>query len=108
VSLTRSSRTLIEVLIIAKSQVKRVNSFSASSSIITSSSTFIQSSQITSESINITDVLMLQMIQRATAEEEKKIKERRIRQKRKNQQKHVNSRNKLKMLEKTETSFMLN
>jgi len=51
---------------------------------------------------------MLQMIQRATAEEEKKIKERRIRQKRKNQQKHVNSRNKLKMLEKIETSFMLN
>ncbi len=108
VSLIRSSRTLIEVLITAKSQVKRVNSFSASSSIITSSSTFIQSSQITSESINITDVLMLQMIQRATAEEEKKIKERRIRQKRKNQQKHVNSRNKLKMLEKIETSFMLN
>ncbi len=106
-SLTKSSRTLIEVLMTARSQVKRVNSFSASSSIITSSSTFIQSSQIMNESISITDVLTLQMIQRTTAEEERKIEERRIRQKRKNQQKHANSCNKLKMLEKTETSSML-
>jgi len=92
----------------ARFQVKHVNSFSASSSIITSLSTFIQSSQIISESISIADVLMLQMIQRATAEEERKIEERRIRQKRKNQQKHANSCNKLKMLEKTETSSMFN
>ena len=106
-SLTRSSRTLIEVLMTARSQVKRVNSFSASSSIVTSSSTFIQSSQIMSESISIADVLTLQMIQRTTVEEERKIEERRIRQKRKNQQKHANSRNKLKMLEKTKTSSML-
>jgi len=91
-----------------KSQVKRVNSFSASSSVVTSSSTFIQSSQITIESISIADVLTLQIIQRVTAEEERKIKERRIRQKRKNQQKQMNSRNKLKMLKKIETSFMLN
>ena len=47
------------------------------------------------------------MIQRATAEEERKIEERRIKQKRKNQQKQINSRNKLKMLKKIETSFML-
>ncbi len=107
VSLTRSSRTLIKVLMTAKSQVKHVNSFSASSSVVTSSSTFIQSSQITSESISIADVLTLQMIQRTTAEEERKIEERRIRQKRKNQQKHANSCNKLKMLEKIETSSML-
>ncbi len=46
------------------------------------------------------------MIQRATAEEERKAEERRIRQKRKDQQKHANSRNKLKMLEKTETPSM--
>ena len=59
------------------------------------------------ESISIADVLMLQMIQRTIAEEERKIEERRIRQKRKNQQKHANSCNKLKMLEKIETSFML-
>ncbi len=51
---------------------------------------------------------MLQMIQRATAEEERKIEERRIRQKRKNQQKQMNSCNKLKMFEKIETSSMLN
>jgi len=89
----------------AKSQVKHVNSFSASSSIVTSSFTFIQSLQITSESISIADVLMLQMIQKATAEEERKIEKRRIRQKRKNQQKQMNSCNKLKMLE---TSFMFN
>ncbi len=107
-SLTRFSRTLIEVLMTAKSQVKHVNSFSASSSIVTSSFTFIQSLQITSESISIADVLMLQMIQKATAEEERKIEKRRIRQKRKNQQKQMNSCNKLKMLEKTETSFMFN
>ena len=106
-SLTRSSRTLIEVLMTARSQVKHVNSFSASSSVVTSSSTFIQSSQITSESISIADVLTLQMIQRATAEEERKIEEWRIKQKRKNQQKQINSCNKLKMLEKTETSSML-
>jgi len=92
----------------AKSQVKHVNSFSASSLIVTSSFTFIQSLQITSESISIADVLMLQMIQKATAEEERKIEKRRIRQKRKNQQKQMNSCNKLKMLEKTETSFMFN
>ncbi len=61
-----------------------------------------------SESINIADVLMLQMIQRATAEEEKKIEEWRIKQKRKNQQKQMNSCNKLKMLKKIETSFMFN
>jgi len=66
---------LIKVLMIVKSQVKYVNFFSTSSSIITSSSTFIQSLQIINESINITDVLMLQMIQRATAEEERKIEE---------------------------------
>ncbi len=98
---------LIEVLRTARSQVKRVNSFLASSSIITSSSTFIQSLQIIDESISIADVLTLQMIQRTTAEEERKIKERRIKQKRKNQQKQMNSCNKLKMLEKTETSFIL-
>jgi len=92
----------------ARSQVKHVNSFSAFSSVITLSFTFIQSLQITNESISIADVLMLQMIQRATAEEERKIEERRIKQKRKNQQKHANSCNKLKMLEKIETSFMLN
>ncbi len=40
-SLTKSSRTLIEVLMTARSQVKHVNSFSASSSVVTSSSTFI-------------------------------------------------------------------
>ena len=107
VLLTKSSRTLIEVLMTAKSQVKHVNSFSASSSIITLSSTFIQSSQIMSESISIADVLTLQMIQRTTAEEERKIEEWRIRQKRKNQQKQMNSCNKLKMLEKTETFSML-
>jgi len=66
---------LIKVLMTAKSQVKHVNSFSASSSIITSSSTFIQSLQITSESISIANVLTLQMIQRTTAEEERKIEE---------------------------------
>jgi len=91
----------------ARSQVKRVNSFSASSSVVTSSFTFIQSSQIIDESISIADVLMLQMIQKATAKEERKIEEQRIRQKRKNQQKQMNSCNKLKMLEKTETSSML-
>jgi len=106
-SLTKSSRTLIEVLMTARSQVKRVNSFSASSSVVTSSFTFIQSSQIIDESISIADVLMLQMIQKATAKEERKIEEQRIRQKRKNQQKQMNSCNKLKMLEKTETSSML-
>ncbi len=90
-----------------KSQVKHVNSFSASSSIITLLFTFILSSQITSESISITDILTLQMIQRATVEEERKIEEQRIRQKRKNQQKQMNSCNKLKMLKKIETSFML-
>jgi len=73
-SLIKSSRTLIEVLMTARSQVKHVNSFSASFLIITSSSTFIQSSQIMIESISIANVLMLQMIQRATAEEERKIK----------------------------------
>ena len=78
-SFTEFSRTLIEVLMTARSQVKHVNSFLTSFSIITSSSTFIQSSQITNESISITDVLTLQMIQRATAEEERKIEERRIR-----------------------------
>ncbi len=67
---------------------------------------FIQSSQITDESINIADVLMLQMIQRATAEEERKIEERKIKQKRKDQQKQT-SCNKLKMLEKMKTSSML-
>ena len=103
-SLTKSSRTLIEVLMTARSQVKHVNSFSTSSSIM--SSIFIQSSQITDESISIADVLTLQMIQRATVEEERKVEERRIRQKRKDQQKQV-SRNKLKMLEKTKTSSML-
>jgi len=92
----------------ARSQVKHVNSFSTSSLIITSSSTFIQSLQIIDESINIADVLMLQMIQRATVEEERKIEKRRIRQKRKNQQKQMNSCNKLKMFKKTETSFMFN
>ncbi len=107
-SLTKSSRTLIKVLMTVRSQVKHVNSFSASSSVITSSSTFIQSSQITDESISIADILMLQIIQRATAEEERKIKEWRIRQKRKNQQKHANSCNKLKMLKKIETSSMFN
>jgi len=56
-----------------KSQVKHVNSFSASSSVM--SSIFIQSLQITDESISIANVLMLQMIQRATAEEERKIEE---------------------------------
>jgi len=66
-----------------KSQVKHVNSFSTSSSIV--SFIFIQSSQITDESINIADVLTLQMIQRATVEEERKIEEQRIKQKRKNQ-----------------------
>ncbi len=50
---------------------------------------------------------MLQMIQKATAEEKRKIEERRIKQKGKNQQKHVNSCNKLKMLKKIETSSML-
>jgi len=97
-SLTKSSRTLIKVLMIAKSQVKHVNSFSTSSSIIISSFTFIQLLQIINELISITDVLTLQMIQRTTAEEERKIKEWRIRQKRKNQQKQMNSCNKLKML----------
>ncbi len=106
-SLIKSSRTLIKVLMTVKSQVKHVNSFSASSSVITSSFTFIQSLQITNESISITDVLMLQMIQRTTAEEKRKIEEWRIKQKRKNQQKHVNSCNKLKMLKKIETSSML-
>ena len=61
-SFTKSSRILIEVLMTAKSQVKHVNSFSASFSIITSSFTFIQSLQIINESISIIDVLMLQMI----------------------------------------------
>ncbi len=103
-SLTKSSRTLIEVLMTAKSQVKHVNSFSTSSSVM--SFIFIQSSQITDESINIADVLMLQMIQRATAEEERKIEERKIKQKRKDQQKQT-SCNKLKMLEKMKTSSML-
>jgi len=60
---------------IAKSQVKHVNSFSTSSSIIISSFTFIQLLQIINELISITDVLTLQMIQRTTAEEERKIKE---------------------------------
>ncbi len=106
-SLTKSSRMLIEVLMIIKFQVKRVNSFSIFSLIITSSFTFIQSSQIIDESISITNILMLQMIQRATVKEERKIKEWRIKQKRKNQQKQMNSCNKLKMLEKIETSFML-
>jgi len=66
---------LIKVLMIARSQVKHVNSFSTSSSVITSLFTFIQSSQIIDESISITDVLTLQMIQRATVEEERKIEE---------------------------------
>jgi len=66
---------LIEVLMIIKFQVKRVNSFSIFSLIITSSFTFIQSSQIIDESISITNILMLQMIQRATVKEERKIKE---------------------------------
>ena len=78
-SLTRSSRTLIKVLMTVRSQVKHVNSFSASSSVVTLSFTFIQSSQIIDESISIANVLMLQMIQRATAEEERKIEEWRIR-----------------------------
>ncbi len=108
VSLTRSSRMLIKVLMIARSQVKHVNSFSTSSSVITSLFTFIQSSQIIDESISITDVLTLQMIQRATVEEERKIEEWRIKQKRKNQQKQMNSCNKLKMFKKIETSSMLN
>jgi len=56
-------------------QVKHVNSFSTFSSIITSLFTFIQSLQIIDELISIADVLTLQMIQRATAEEEKKIEE---------------------------------
>jgi len=66
---------LIEVLMTAKSQVKCVNSFSTSSSVVTSLFTFIQSLQIMSESISITNILTLQMIQRATAEEERKIEE---------------------------------
>ena len=99
---------LIKVLMTAKFQVKCINSFSASSSIITSLFTFIQSLQIMSKSISIADVLMLQMIQRATVEEERKIEEQRIRQKKKNQQKQMNSCNKLKMLEKIKTSSMLN
>ncbi len=86
-SLTRSSRTLIEILMTVRFQVKHVNSFSTFSSIITSLFTFIQSLQIIDELISIADVLTLQMIQRATAEEEKKIEEWRIKQKRKNQQK---------------------
>jgi len=69
---------LIEVLMITKFQVKHINSFSTSSSIITSLFTFIQLSQIINESISITNVLMLQMIQRTTVEEERKIKEQRI------------------------------
>ncbi len=107
-SLIKSSRMLIKVLMTAKFQVKCINSFSASSSIITSLFTFIQSLQIMSKSISIADVLMLQMIQRATVEEERKIEEQRIRQKKKNQQKQMNSCNKLKMLEKIKTSSMLN
>ena len=90
----------------ARSQAKRVNSSSAPSSAVTSPPTFIQPSQIIGESTSIADVLTLQMIQRATAEEERKAEERRIRQKRKDQQKQANSRNKLKMLEKTETPSM--
>jgi len=96
---------LIEVLMTARSQVKHVNSFSASSSVVLS--IFIQSSQITDESISIANVLTLQMIQRVTAEEERKIEEQRIRQKRKDQQKQM-SCNKLKMLKKMKTSSMLN
>ncbi len=64
---------LIEVLMTVRFQVKHVNSFSTSFSIITSLFTFIQSLQIINELISITDVLMLQMIQRATVEEERKI-----------------------------------
>jgi hypothetical protein len=86
----------------ARSQAKRVNPSSAPSSAVTSP-TFIQPPQITGESTSIADVLALQMIQKATAEEERKVEERRIRQKRKDQQKQAESRNKLKMLEKTET-----
>ncbi len=104
-SLTRPPRTLAEVLVAARSQVKRVNPFSAPSSAVTSPPTFIQPPQITGGSTSIADVLALQMIQKATAEEERKAEERRIRQKRKDQQKQ--SRNKLKMLEKTETPSML-
>jgi len=88
----------------ARSQAKRVNPSPAPSSVVPP--TFIQSSQITGESTSIADVLTLQMIQRATAEEERKVEERRIRQKRKDQQKQA-SRNKLKMLEKTKTPSML-
>ena len=106
-SLTKFSRMLIEVLMTVRFQVKHVNSFSTSFSIITSLFTFIQSLQIINELISITDVLMLQMIQRATVEEERKIEKWKIKQKRKNQQKQMNSCNKLKMLEKIETSFML-
>ncbi len=77
-SFIKFSRMLIEVLMITKFQVKHINSFSTFSSIITSLFTFIQSSQIINESISITNVLMLQMIQRTTVEEERKIKEQRI------------------------------
>ncbi len=107
-SFIKSSRMLIEILMTARSQVKHVNSFSTSSSVITSSFTFIQLLQIINESISIADVLMLQMIQRTIVEEERKSEERRIRQKRKNQQKQMNSCNKLKMLKKIETSSMFN
>ncbi len=64
--------------------------------------------QIINELISITDVLMLQMIQWTIVEEERKIEEWRIKQKRKNQQKQMNSCNKLKMLKKIKTSFMFN
>ncbi len=77
-SFIKFSRMLIEVLMITKFQVKHINSFSTSSSIITSLFTFIKLSQIINESISITNVLMLQMIQRTTVEEERKIKEQRI------------------------------